>query len=662
MSIYLDELNIIAGLQLFGLLLTRSVDNVYYLAKGRFSGIFIFLARRLNLCNSIVQLDVDFSSSMYGGGLWYAVEKTIQDISNKLVKQLDAKNLFIDFLSVEISPEQRMAFVRKQLDIDLYNIVVLFLLAERERNTDHGKSVVLAPLSDLTRLVNASSKNDDISILPIGDLRNSLLLRLVPFIWKQAKLAIGYLPHARSLPSDNIVSDKNRIAIQYSWGLDQENRMDDLWWYRDSNLDTSRLIIYFNRNKNPATDEIIKNLEAKGINYVILSEEANKTLGVATRMYGHRRIRWIWPDVLTLIKLLFGKRNMIASRWQIRKWLQIIIPLRFWQAFLLEENIKVLFDVGETSIDTAVLAADAVGAIKIGMHWSDQCHPRARLLPLHQVFFVWGKHYQKVYKEMASPGVLVEVGCIYDNYKFRDLFERNGHSYRYQLRKKGVDFVIGVLDRSLHPRSHVPPPYHAKFYESLLRALINHSEVGLVIKPKYVGELRIFSYYPQLEDLLEQAMETRRVILLDGKSHVLEAGYSADIVVALGPNSGGIICALQGSRVISWDPSNAAKGAQGEWVSQVGWGDECIVFDDMKLLAEAVLSEKKTPLRDRQLGNFSDYVDKIDSFRDGQASKRVGAFVSDFLMGLDQGFDRKEAINYAVENYRAIWGADKVAM
>jgi len=661
-SIYLDDLNLLSGLQVFWLLLTRSVVSVKYLVLGKFGGSLVFLAKHLNLCESVEALDVDFSSAIYGGGLWYAVEKRVQDFSKGILKQLDEKNLLVDYLPVETSPERRSAYMRKLLEIDLYRIVVLALLAERESETIKGKSIILARLSDLTSLANALVKIDDLSIQPIVDLRNSLLLRAFLFFWKQAKLAISHILYARDSSSQHTKAEKNRVAIQYSWGLDQENRMDDLWWFRDSDVDPSRLIIYFNRRKNPATDEIVNFLESEGINYTILDDEANKTLGVPTKKYINRRFRWIWPDSKALLKILLGANRLIASRWQIKKWFQVHRQFRFWQAFMLEEDVKVIFDVGETAIDTAALAADAVGAIKIGMHWSDQCHPRARLLPLPQVFFVWGKHYRDVYKEMASPGVLVEAGCIYDEHKARDLYQQNGQLYRHQLNGVGVDFVIGVLDRSLHPMCHIPSPYHAEFYETLFQTVIENSGIGLVIKPKYPGKLRIISYSPQLEDILEGVIATQRVVILDGKRHVLESGYSADIVVVLGPNSGGIICALQGSKVISWDPSNAARGIQGEWVSQVGWGDDRIVFADMKLLIEAALAERKIPPRARQLGNFSDYLDKIDSFRDGRASERVGGFVKDLLVGLDQDLDRNGAIDYATEKYRTTWGNDKVTM
>lgn len=661
-SVYLDELNVISGLQVLWLLLTRSVVSVKYLTLGKFGGLLVFLARHLNLCESVEALDVDFSSRMHGGGLWYAVEETTQDFSREILKRLDENTLLVDYLPVETNPERRSAYMRKLLEIDLYRIVVMALLAERESESTRSKSIILAKLSDLTTLVNAVIKNDAISVQPVADLRNSLLLRSFLFFGKQVTVAKNYLLHTRSSSSRNLKSDINRIALQYSWGLHTENRMGDLWWFGDSGINTSRLLIFFNRNKDPLTDEIANSLEAEGINYVVLNNEANKTSGVKVNLYSHKRLQWIWPDLRTFVRLLFGRNKTICPRWQINQWLRIIINFRSRQAFLLEENIKVLFDVGEFSIDTAALVTDAIGAIKMGIHWSDVGYPRARILPLHQAFFVWGKHYRDVYKEMASPGVLVEVGCIYDKQKVRDLLQQKGQLYKRRLSEAGADFVIGVLDRSLASTSHVPPPYHAKFYETLLRTMIENPEVGLVIKPKYDGDLRILSYYPQLKALLEQAVNTKRVFLLNGKRHVLEAGYSADIVVALGPNSGGIVCALQGSRVIAWDPSNAARGARGEWVSQVGWGDENIVFSDMDSLIDVVLAERKIPPCDRRLGNFSDYVDKIDGFQDGRASERVGRFISDFLSGLDRCLDREEAIDSAVKNYRSVWGNDKVTI
>ena len=82
----------------------------------------------------------------------------------------------------------------------------------------------------------------------------------------------------------------------------------------------------------------------------------------------------------------------------------------------------------------------------------------------------------------------------------------------------------------------------------------------------------------------------------------------------------------------------------------------------MDSLIDVVLAERKIPPCDRRLGNFSDYVDKIDGFQDGRASERVGRFISDFLSGLDRCLDREEAIDSAVKNYRSVWGNDKVTI
>jgi len=60
------------------------------------------------------------------------------------------------------------------------------------------------------------------------------------------------------------------------------------------------------------------------------------------------------------------------------------------------------------------------------------------------------------------------------------------------------------------------------------------------------------------------------------------------------------------------------------------------------------------------LGNATPILDKIDPFRDGKASQRIGEFVSSYLEELDNGLSSDDAVRFATNQFAEKWGQDKI--
>ena len=142
--------------------------------------------------------------------------------------------------------------------------------------------------------------------------------------------------------------------------------------------------------------------------------------------------------------------------------------------------------------------------------------------------------------------------------------------------------------------------------------------------------------------------------------HISEVVGSSDIAVVLGISSAGILCALRGARTVFWDPSGARKGPLSQWIHRFGWDNEKIVFERMDELIPAVEEYLRSASASSELGDFTSRLDEIDSFRDGKTGLRVGRFVRWFLEGIDQGFNRDQALKFASDNYTREWGAEKI--
>jgi len=248
------------------------------------------------------------------------------------------------------------------------------------------------------------------------------------------------------------------------------------------------------------------------------------------------------------------------------------------------------------------------------------------------------------------------IGSVYDDYNAKPEWLRRGKTHRRKLESAGAQFIMGVLDRSDSASSHVPPNYHREFYTKLFNLAEQDASLGLLIKPKYKGIPRVIANDPALLQAMEKLILTGRAILLDGLSHVTEAGFGVDIVVALGINSGGLQCALQGIRTVFWDPTHTINSPLFERMTQAGWGNTNVVFEKLNTLIEAIKHHRQSLPSIDNVGIFlDDELARVDHFRDGKAAIRVGEFVKIFLEATDSGMDRRQAIDKSVEIYNAKW-------
>lgn len=664
-SIYLANITIIAGLKLLWYVIRNPVARIHYLSCGKFGH---FVAGLIQQFKSDIQIDcyeLDYSSVMpEGGGLWYWIEESVQIITNDVVREIVKEGIYLDHLLERIEPKRRISFLRKMLEQELHQAIVLLLLAQRETKANDflTKSVLFVHLSDLLPIFSAvlDQSEPTIELINLPNWKNAFLVSFLWLIINNFGVLMGLVGDWLNGIVQENAKNENAIAIQYVNGFDTENNLNDLWWFRNSELEMNKLVVFFDRPKNPATDEIINELKELGIHYSILTSAANNTSNIPTNRYPSQRIKWVVTDLVAGASMFSWARRVRAPFWQMSHWCRVLVKLRKWQAFMDRENIKVIFDTVENSLDVAMLAADNMGAIKIGTHWSDIPYPRARVIPTQQVYFTWGPSTNDILKEMGTISILVQVGNIFNQLENNSLIRQRAAEHHKNLTQAGVRFIVGVLDRSCGPKSLVPHPYHFDFYTMLFSLVEKNPTIGIIIKPKRRGKPGVFTYYPELADFLEGLMLTGRAILVNGNRHVLEAGYAADIVVALGINSGGLLCMLEGVRTIYWDPSHANNGPYHQWFKRFGWDNKNVVFSKMDTLIETLTKYKDHTTELSDFGDFTSNLNNVDSFRDGKAAVRIGAFVRYFLSGLDQGMDRNGALRFAIRVYKNKWGDDRI--
>ena len=85
-----------------------------------------------------------------------------------------------------------------------------------------------------------------------------------------------------------------------------------------------------------------------------------------------------------------------------------------------------------------------------------------------------------------------------------------------------------------------------------------------------------------------------------------------------------------------------------------------MIFRDWDSAFVAALDHFQTEGGIPGLGDWGDFINEVDPFRDGRASFRVGTFLKEVLIGLENNRDRDVVLADAVEHYARKWGKDTI--
>ncbi len=665
--VLVEEINLMSGLRLFFLAIFNHVVSIRYLSCDWRWEKLVNVVRSVKICCDIgkCRFDLTQQTSM-GGCIWDWVQLMDQVTADQVIKRLLAGGTFLNYLPAGIELERQEAFLRKLVQVEIYNAIMLALAynnIERPCNNE-ANVVVLAKVSDLGGVLQEALPNSlKVDILGYSDVRSLLPIKIVWFLALQVNFIVGRIYENLFLSHQKNQEKPLTVGVQYAHGVDGPGpETNVLWWYSKSRLTSNRCLVFFDHLRFPATDQDIRHLKEGGYRYRILVSKANSTSKSPTQGFHGQSTQRIAANLSLLLNVIAKAPRIIAPIWQISRWLSVLVNVRRWQSVMENENIKILFSVEETGLDTMSLAADLVGAIRIGYHWSNLYPVNARLVPLHQVYFVWGSRHQSIVGKSLGgcSEVVLQSGCIFDNRESVEAFGDSVAELRQQLHASGVRHIIGVLDMSLGEASYYGADRHIEFYNCMLTWAESNCNIGLLIKPKSHGRPLAFDYAPDLSARFEILTKEGRAVLLEGKRSVVEAAMACEVVVALGYNSGGVVAALKGTRTVFWDPAQLEGGPLGPSFQQVNWGNPTFVFPTLDQLTQSLQHFLKSPSTLPNLGDFSPVLDMIDAFRDGDAALRIGSFVRCFLEAIERRADRSTALDEAVKEYQSKWGKDKV--
>jgi len=454
-------------------------------------------------------------------------------------------------------------------------------------------------------------------------------------------------------------SGEPKVAVEYYGflNLDQPERYSDLFFWQQSGLSGTDIVLTFGFPADPLDEKKGVELAAHGMDAVVLHPKAVTIASVPVFM--HRQKLGRGRPQKSDLRL---PNRSLEARW-LRERLATYEVLRaYWVELFAAKNVKIYVSwVNSEPIQSVI--ADALlslGGVTVIYQRSYLLLPTVETTIAADVVFGFSARGAEV--ERRSKSLIryyVTTGYLGDH-RF-PLLHNKAERVRNALRQHGATRILAFFDENSldESRWYLGHWSTRENYAFLLDKVLSEPWFGLVIKPKVPRTLR--ERLGPVAELLRRAEET-------GRCHVYDAGSlnSSDppAVAALGADvavhghlcagTAGLEAALAGVPTLLMD-------REGWHVSPLyGLGLGSVVFTDWKGLWEACIQHWNSPSGIPGFGDWSPMLDELDPFRDGRAAERMGTYIQWLIEGFKAGLDRDTLMADAAERYCAIWGKDKV--
>jgi hypothetical protein len=441
------------------------------------------------------------------------------------------------------------------------------------------------------------------------------------------------------------------IAVQFVEGVDFERR-SDLVWFPESGIDPSRILIYFAwPDHQPADEEVIKSIEAMGIQWICLNSRSSTVKNSPVWAPGSKN--------RTIIEKLKNKPTTEIEKWIYRTGDKLIKEVNYWLAFYEDFRIRIHFIIGgsDSKYMAQGIAFDLkdsqkgfiAGKERSELHWPPIC-----ILGWYpvDVFFTWTPRAQN-YLVPNVNRISSAVATGYSNDLVFSGKRISGEEVKKGLRARGANYVIALFDNVHGSEIAHSTAKMEKFYLAFLEWLLEDPGLGIVIKSKKPS---VIQRLPRVRSVLEKAEFTGRCLRLSDEHGRLpvDASLASDLSIGVGISSAIIEAAIAGCRSIHADLTHLRSHEFYQW------GYERIIFDDLDRLLFAIKGHKSGLAAFAEVGDWTPFLGQLDPFRDGQAGRRMGTYLRGALQGFDQGLERNEVLKQAGRRYAQQWGEDKV--
>ncbi len=653
---WVDNLNVFSLVMVVLLCFKHKIEEVRY-AKS--SGLVLGFVKNLSFFKSI---DL-FKNILSPHDEMMTENSTFKD-NSLLALQIIPKFLnsgLLGLMDPRYSRKKVALFIQQQLDKDLDRGIrfcnLVNTLSSADNNVSKLKNFVLIENCSWISFIIEYFKDKKIILKTYFSFRDAIVLVYAP-IKVVAEIVINAFLSAlwKKNPSKIDVSGA-LVAVLHIQGTDPEKKTD-YFWFKGSGIDAEKLLLYFKYSVRPPDKNTLSFVTKERIPWIDLLplKVGNKSI------FGGTAELNVFPSGLylkKLVKVLATSLRMFfyclvkGRRSYLYFWADLVSlmdAVALFETFFLKNNIKVHFALYETGIDMVAsnIAAEFAGAVDLSMHWSNYDLITCSHGKYSDIYFSWGPYFKDNFFNNSFNCVR---NFIYTGYPYDSNFRPSAIKaaiHRKKLSDSGAKFIISFFDQNVVCDRPLWNKEVMKIYKNLLGLVLENDTVGLIIKPKKIPPE---NKLPQLHNLLEEAKSTNRCLVLDPESFPNEAAQASDIAIGLGISSTPAIeAALAGKPAITYDIENLSEHPFYKN------GNRKIIFCDLKDIMDILKKSIAQGSVNHGIGDYSFILSKIDPFRDGMASKRIGFCIKLLLEGFDNGLSREEAIRTTISKYRLEWG------
>lgn len=349
--------------------------------------------------------------------------------------------------------------------------------------------------------------------------------------------------------------------------------------------------------------------------------------------------------------------------------------IKYWYLFFKLNNIKVNLDITESGKENiykniALKLNDSISVSKERSIFADYnwCHLSYYNSP---IFFCWGDHSLNNYKKTCNmnTNLIISGNPLSENIKRNYSSANKNFSY---FNHKDI-FTILLIDNFHSNNNDIPnvsplnlseinigdgiyTPDMRNYYNFFLNWVLNDTSIKLVVKPKKISLQKKLG----IDNLLSMAIDTGRCIninkTLRNKDYLSE--HSIDMCVSINNwlSTALLENVLHGYRGVHFDYANKM-----EFNSSIySWGKNKVIFNDFDEMKTHLNEFKNKNINYIKLGDWSNYINKIDPFRDSLGSQRIGQYIQDLHHNFKLNNSSKETIKLANKSYEKKWGKDKL--
>ena len=446
----------------------------------------------------------------------------------------------------------------------------------------------------------------------------------------------------------------SNIAVNYIEGHDL-NKRSDLYWFKDSEIDPASVILYFESKQKMLRysnyHDLISELKKLSIKHVKL---------------------WEWSNIkeIDFLNNISKKLKVLKPKDEIENWLIkdaeiFILKIKYWYSFFSDYNIKIHINSDERGSSNIIrqIALTKLNGCSVGKLRS---YPRNingdwyAYYP-NDTYFVWGedtfdrmKKSGNYFKHLIISGYPYPGTAQSKKIKLKDV--------KNNLKANGAKFIIMLLDGAHMPNNDfrdqgVKTSAIISFYKKFFDWFNDDKEIGIIIKSKSFNELKKL---PEIMKIFNAAEKTGRCYIAESFNEEprhytslvdFSVGIACDLPTAV------MQSIIDGSKGIIFDYPNL-KSIEKEMYS---WGNKKVIFDDIREIIKELKNYKKQPSQNKDLGNWSLKINKIDPFRDGKGSLRIGKYINFLQKGFNNGLKNSDCLKYANDKYVEEWGENKVS-